>query len=70
MSSLSKILRFLDKELGKIKELCDALAPVEYLCKKKTTDLLLAENITEFAAKNLRDQDMLISLALLEKFKI
>ena len=34
---------------------------VEYLCED--ADLLLAENVTEFAAKKLRDQGTSISLA-------
>jgi len=45
-----------DEELVRIRELCDALAPiemaVEYLCKD--ADLLLAEKVTEFAAKTER----------------
>jgi len=44
-----------DEELVSIKEMCDALAPiemaVEYLCKEDA-DLLLAEKVAEFAAKN------------------
>ena len=45
-----------DEELARIKELCDALAPiemaVEYHCKKDA-DLLLAEKVTEFTTKKL-----------------
>ena len=44
-----------DEELVRIKELCDALAPiemaVEYLCREDA-DLLLAEKVTEFTTKN------------------
>ena len=53
-----------DKELKKIKELCDALAPIEMIVKdlcKESAYLLLAEKVTEFAAKKLRGQETSIS---------
>ena len=61
-----------DEELVRIRELCDALAPiemaVEYLCKEDA-DLLLAEKVTEFTARKLRDLETSISLALVELFQ-
>ena len=47
-----------DQELATIKELSDALAPLEialkYLCQEDA-DLVLAENVTAFTLKKLRD---------------
>ena len=61
-----------DEELVRIKELCDALAPiemaVEYLCKGDA-ELLLAEKVTEFTKKKLRDLETSISLALVKVFQ-
>ena len=55
MVQLEQLFDISDEELVRIKELCDALAPiemaVEYLCKDDA-DLLLAEKVTEFTAKN------------------
>ena len=61
-----------DEELVRIKELYDALASIEmtieYLCKEDA-DLLFAEKVTEFTAKNLRDLEISISLAFVEVFQ-
>ena len=58
-------------ELDKIKELCDALAPIElavgYLCKNNA-DLFLAEKVIEFTLK-LRDQGTKLSKALKKNFE-
>jgi len=41
---------------------------VEYLCKEDA-DFLLAEKVTEFTARKLRDLETSISLALVEVFQ-
>ena len=61
-----------DEELVRIKELCDALTPiemaVEYLCREDA-ELLLAEKVTQFTTKKLRDIETSISLELAEVFQ-
>ena len=72
MVQLEREFEFSDDELEKIKELCEALTPIEMTVKllcKEDADLLLAEKVTEFTSKKLRDQGSAVALALLEKFE-
>ena len=73
MIQLEQEFKFSNEELEKIKELCEALAPiemaVEYLCAENA-DLLLAEKVVLFTQKKLKEQDTEISKILLEKFDI
>jgi len=72
MLQLDQEFEFSDAELDKIKELCEALAPIEmavgHLCKEDA-DLMLAEKVILFTLKKLRDQDTETSKALLETFE-
>ena len=70
--SLTKTFNISRKELDKIKEICDTLAPLEiavqYLCKENT-DLILSEKVIVFAIKKLSELKTPFGNALLESFK-
>ena len=72
MVQLDQEFDFSSIELDKIKELCDALAPIELavgnLCKNNA-DLFLAEKVIEFTLKKLRDQGTELSKALKKNFE-
>jgi len=73
MLQLDQEFEFSDAELDKIKEICEALAPIEmaigHLCNEDA-DLLLAEKVILFTLKKLRDLDTKTSKALLETFEV
>lgn len=62
-----------DQELDKIKDLCDALAPLEiatqYLCQEDA-DLILADKILAFTLNKLKDINTPIGNSLFQRFKI
>ena len=63
---------FSKAKLGKVKEICEAFAPmkvvIEYLCPINA-DLLSAEKIVMFTQKNLKEQDTEMSKILLENLR-
>ena len=73
MIQLEQEFKFSNEELEKIKELCEAFAPiemaVEYLCAENA-DLLLVEKGIMFTQKMLKEQDAEMSKILLEKLEI
>ena len=73
MMQLEQEFEFSNDELERIKELCEALAPiemvVEYLCTENAV-LLLAKKVVMFTLKKLREQCAEMSKILQEQFEI
>ena len=72
MVQVNRKFDFSDAESHKIKEFCEALAPIEIavdcLCIEDS-DLLLAEKVVVFIPKKLRDQNIEARKILLKKFE-
>ena len=69
---LDRRFEFTNAELHKIKELCEALAPIEMAVEyldKEDAGLLLAKKVVMFTLKKLRDQDTETGKIPLEKFE-
>ena len=72
MVQVDRKFDFLDAESHKIKEFCEALAPIEiavdYLCKEDFY-LLLAKKVVAFISKTLSEQDIETRKVLLKNLK-